>query len=162
MDRAERFWDNRAERFDERSPQFQQTYLRTLENTKKHLNGGDLVLDYGCGTGNFALDLAGHVKEIRGIDLSSKMIAAAMRKAVEHQTENVHFTHATLFDDGSAPESFDVVLAFNILHLVEDPPQVMHKIHELLRSGGLLVSSTPCLGENMSFFSFLIRILGKL
>ena len=61
------------------------TYKKTLEITKKHLKSSDIVLDYACATGLYSIELAGNVKEIHGIDISSKMIEAAERKATEHK-----------------------------------------------------------------------------
>ena len=94
------------------------------------------------------------------------MVEAAKRKAVERKIENVDFAHATLFDERNKRESFDVILAFNILHLLDDTRQAAQRIAELLKPGGLFISITPCLKEKMaflnkselSFFLLLIRM----
>ena len=96
------------------------------------------------------------MKEIHGIDISSKMIEAAKRKAGERKIENVDFAQATIFDERYRRESFDVILALNIMHLVEDAQKVMQRIYELLKPGGLIISSTACLGEKKTFLSSLL------
>lgn len=128
---------------------FRPIHLKNIEQTKKHLNTNDIILDYGCGTGTKALELAGSVKNIIGIDFSAKMIEEAKRKNAVSKAENVDFIRAVIFDERFQKESFDVITAFNVLHLLEDPDRVMHRITELLKPGGLFLSSTPCLGEKM-------------
>ncbi|UCE37493.1 MAG: class I SAM-dependent methyltransferase [Thermoplasmata archaeon] len=166
MDKSEKIWDKIADNYDKSEKRFEPIHKKTIENTKKYLNSTDIVLDYGCATGTKALELASSVKRIQGIDISSKMIEAAKRKAVERKIENVVFTHAIIFDERYKRESFDVILAFNILHSLEGHKQVLKRINELLKPGGLFISVTPCLKEKMairnrlelSFFRLLIII----
>jgi 2-polyprenyl-3-methyl-5-hydroxy-6-metoxy-1,4-benzoquinol methylase len=132
------------------------------EKLKKYLHGSDMVLDYGCGTGTIALKFADMVKEIHGIDTSGKMIEAAQRKAAERQIENVNFAQSTIFDERLQSESFDVVLAWGILHLVDDRQNVIKRINELLKPGGLLISATECLGEKKSAITSLLSLLMKI
>ena len=162
MNKTEKFWDKLANQFDRRTKHFEQAYIKTVENTKKHLHAGDIVLDYGCATGEVAIEIAGNVKEVHGIDISSKMIAAAKSKAAEHKIEKIDFTHATLFAEGFKQGSFDVILALNILHLVEDTQKVMQRINDLLKPGGLVISATTCMGEKKSFINILLFLLTKM
>ncbi len=157
--KSEKFWDMISKKFDERSSYFEQTYIKIFENARKYLNGGNIVLDCGCATGTVAIEIAGLVKEIHGIDISSRMIDAAKRKASERRIKNIDFAHATIFDERYKRESFDVILALNVLHLVEDPQKFMQRINELLKPGGLIISATGCLGERKTFFSFIIFAL---
>jgi len=39
---------------------------------------------------------------------------------------------------------YDVILAFNILHLIEDAPAAIQHIHGLLKPGGIFISKTVC------------------
>lgn len=153
MNKSEKFWDRTAKNFDNGESRFEPIHVKTIENSKKYLNENDTVLDYGCATGTKAFALAGHVKKIQSIDISSKMIEGAKSRAVEQNIENVDFLHATLFDERLGDESFDVVLAFNILHLLEDQKQALQRISNLLKPGGLFISNTPCLKEKMAFLN---------
>ena len=163
MDRAEKFWDGRAESFDAPSGNDDPDpiYTRKIEVTKKYLDTDAVVLDFACATGYISLDLADVAGQVHGIDISSKMIEAAKRRAAEREIENVHFAHATVFDDKYASESFDVVLAFNILHLVNDRPKVIQRINELLKPGGVFISATPSV-ESMSLPGLLMVLLSKI
>ena len=105
------------------------------------------------------------MKEIHAIDISSKMIEIAKGKAVASNVENVNFEVMDIFDKGFEKESFDMILAFNMLHTVPNPQDVMQRINELLKPEGLFISVTPCLGQKMSFLVNvqiqLVRILCK-
>jgi len=149
MYRAEKFWDYIAGDFDKTEKRFEQAYLENIERTKRYLNNGDIVLDYACGTGVLCTAIADKVGRICAMDISSKMIDIARRKASDRKIENIEFIHATLLDKVLDGRSFDVVLAFNILHTLEDYPQIVQKMMELLKPGGLFIATTPCLGEKM-------------
>ncbi|WP_404821686.1 methyltransferase domain-containing protein [Pseudoalteromonas aurantia] len=59
-----------------------------------------------------------------------------------------------------------VVLAFNMLHTVDNPLKVIKRIHELLKHDGLFISSTPCLADKRSLLvslqMYLVTILSKI
>jgi 2-polyprenyl-3-methyl-5-hydroxy-6-metoxy-1,4-benzoquinol methylase len=163
MNKSEKFWDKVANQLDKQDNKMDQTYIKTVENTKKHLIVSDIVLDYACGTGIITNEIAENVKEIHAIDISSRMIEVAKSKASERKIENINFAQSTIFDERYKRESFNVIMAFNILHLLEDTQKVIRRINELLKSGGLFISATPCLGEKMAFlgpFLFLLRKIG--
>lgn len=77
-------------------------------------------------------------------------------------TDNAQFSKTDLFDATLKPGSYDAIMAFYILHLVDDPAQVFKRIHELLKPDGRLICETPCLGESGSVVGWLIAFLGKL
>lgn len=155
MNKTEKFWDNIAETFDKKEERFEKINIETIENTKRFLETGNVVLDYGCATGTKTFALAGHVKKIQGIDISPKMIQGAKRKAAEQKVGNVDFAHTTIFDEKLKNGSFDVVLALNILHTIKENRQALERISELLKPGGLFISITPCLNEKMSFLNYI-------
>lgn len=145
--KAEKFWDRLARTWGKPTEESEQTDTKVLAKTRPYLKATDTVLDYGCAKGSVDLKLAAAVNAIHGIDISSKMIAAAREAAEARKVANVSFTKATIFDESLDRESFEVVLAFNIFHLLEDAPQALRRIDELLKPEGLLISVTPCLGE---------------
>jgi len=164
--KTEKIFDMSANTYDKtEGKRFEPIHIKALENTKKYLKGSDIVLDYGCATGTKALELADKVAQVHGIDISSKMIETATKKAAERKIDNVGFTQATLFDERYARESFDVILASAILHLLENRREVVQRITQLLKPRGLFISSTTCLAEKMTFemkFKFLpVLLLGK-
>lgn len=145
-----KFWDRLARNYDDEVGE------ETTAITRKYLRKDDTVLDYGCARGAYTIALADDVKEIRGIDISPKMIELARARS-----EKIRFETATIFD---IEEQFDVILAYNLLHLVEDTEKVLHKIDQNLKPGGRFVSVTTCMNEQLmlriaGFFTRLFGIL---
>jgi 2-polyprenyl-3-methyl-5-hydroxy-6-metoxy-1,4-benzoquinol methylase len=162
MNKSEKFWDRVANQSAEQTNKIDETYLKTIDNTKKYLKPGDIVMDYACGTGIITNEIAHDVKEIYAIDSSSRMIEVAKSKAGERNIENINFEQSTIFDVRNKNESFNVITAFNILHLLEDLHEVLQKVNELLKPGGLFISATPCLGETNRIIGILIFLVSKI
>ena len=139
-----RFWDRTARKYAADPISDMAGYERTLARTRHYLKPDHVVFEFGCGTGTTALALAPAVGRIVATDLSGEMIAIA-REKVAQGAPNVAFEVATP-DAASWPETFDVALGFNVLHLV-DPLAAMRGVYRLLKPGGLFISKTPCLKD---------------
>ena len=161
MNKSEKFWDKRADSYDKQWQKPRTTPIKALEITKPYLDKNCIVLDYGCATGTRTNILAEDVNEIWGIDISSKMIEEAKRRANESKVENVHYLHATIFDERLEKESFDAIVAYSILHLIDDLEKVIRRVYELLKPGGFFISETIALGEKKSLLSGIMCLLTK-
>lgn len=156
-DKEEKFWDKQAKSFaghDQPKLDNHKDFITTL----KYLNPGDTVLNYGCATGVVANALADRAKEIHGIDISPRMIEMAREIAAERNINNVHYAPGTIFDDSLPKESFNMVLAFRVLHVLEDVPAVIRRVNEILKPGGVFISVTICLGEKKGLMGALILL----
>jgi 2-polyprenyl-3-methyl-5-hydroxy-6-metoxy-1,4-benzoquinol methylase len=155
-----------SKNYDKTEERFGYIHRKSRENTKKYLEENNIVLDYGCGTGTTACELANQVKKIHAIDISPKMIEISKQKAAGSKVENINFEATDIFDSGLKKETFDTILAFNILHTVSNPRVVVQRINELLKPEGLFISVTPCLRDKISFLVNiqiqLVRILCKI
>ncbi|WP_346320913.1 class I SAM-dependent methyltransferase [Chitinophaga sp. YIM B06452] len=147
MNRSEKFWNNNAGGYDKEEMKDRDGRIRILDKTRKYLRQEGNVLDYGCATGIVANAIAGEVNGITGIDISPEMIRVARQSAGELNIRNVTYACSTIFDEKLKAGSFDVILAVYLLHLLEDMPGALARIHELLKPGGLFISVTPCLGK---------------
>jgi 2-polyprenyl-3-methyl-5-hydroxy-6-metoxy-1,4-benzoquinol methylase len=161
MNKSEKFWDKSASRFEQEEKKDEQTYIKIIERTKKYLKTSDNVLDFGCGTGLISNEIAGNVKLIHAIDISSKMIEIAKSKADNRKIQNIDYTHSTIFDESYKSGSFDVILAFYILHLLKDNHKTIQRINDLLKPGGLIISVIPCIGEKI-FLNISLSLLSKI
>ena len=155
--KAEKFWDFLAPNYE--AGDGDPSEREDLEIIHKYLRPEDSVLELACGPGTLAIYLAGRVKEIHAIDISGKMIARAERKAAEQKVNNIHFAHTTIYEAGYPNNSFNVVMAFNILHLLKDAQEIVQRINQLLKPGGYFISSTPCLAEKKAFVNHLLSPL---
>ncbi|XMB66614.1 class I SAM-dependent methyltransferase [Mycoplasmatota bacterium zrk1] len=161
MNQSEKFWDNMASKYDQEEKKDELTYIKIIEKIKKYLKLSDVVLDYGCGTGKISSEIAGSVKVIYANDISSKMLDIAKTKTDGRKIKNIEYAHSTIFDERYEKDSFDVILVFYVLHLIEDTPKVIQRINELLKPGGLFISVTPCMGEKR-FLRKLLYLLSKI
>lgn len=162
MNKAEKFWDKRAKGYENQEKRSKPVYNRAVEKTKSYLKESDNVLDYGCGPGLMTNQFTKHVKKILGIDISAKMIDVARQNAEEDKIENIEYAQSTIFDETLEDESFNVITAFNILHLEEDERKTLRRINELLKPGGLFISETVCLAEKKTFLSFVFNLISKI
>ena len=162
MDKSEKFWDKQAKDFTDHEQHTRLSENKDFITTLKYLNIDDTVLDYGCATGIISNAIADKVKEIHGIDISSKMIEIAKIKASERNIENIHYTHATIYDERYKKETLDVILAFRILHMLEDVEAVVRRINELLKPGGTFISVSACMGDKKTLLSILVFLASKM
>lgn len=152
------FWDRRATKYDLEIGKHGADYVETLARTKALLSVREVVLDLGCASGEIALGIAPFVQSVHGIDTSSGMIALAAKKAGDRAIENVAFDAVDVFDRSLDARGHTAVLAFGVLHLVEELRPVLCRVHELLPTGGLFVSQTPCFRESRLLFSLLVSL----
>ena len=105
---------------------------------------GSLVLDYGCGVGDFSLLLAHHGARVCGIDISPKLIeqarASALRTGLNGSAPEffVGDAHRTPFDDSS----FDFVFGNGALHHL-DLGKACAEISRILKPGGRAIFQEP-------------------
>lgn len=142
-----RFWDRAAAKYALSPIKDQDAYEHTLAETRKHLSLNDRALEIGCGTGSTAVLLAPGVATLTASDISGEMIKIAKEKAAAQNVTNLDFVQAVPTDAKLAKQPYDVVLGFNILHLLDDLPEDLKVLRARLRPGGLLISKTPCLGD---------------
>ena len=160
MQQAAQFWDRVAEKYARRPVRDEEAYAQTLERTRTYLKQSDHMLELGCGTGTTALKLAGAVERITASDLSPNMIRIARDKADSAGIDNVRFVTADLFDSALAGTTYDVVAAFNLIHLLQDPEAAVRHVHALLKQDGFFISKTPCEpGTGAPFVYRLLRLV---
>jgi len=153
------FWDNIAEKYAAQPIKNMSAYQETLVRTRAYLSQDQGVLEIGCGTGTTALNLADDVGRYTASDFAGHMIAVANRKLETATVRNVTFLTAEVFDDAFQPQGYYVILAFNLLHLIEKPEDTLARVHTLLKPGGLFISKTVCLDGYKWFVPPMISVM---
>jgi ubiquinone/menaquinone biosynthesis C-methylase UbiE len=160
-----RFWDKIARKYAADPIEDLGGYERTLVRTRELLAPNHRVLEVGCGTGSTALRLAPQVGAYVASDVSPEMITIAREKLATAPQPNLEFHVADADLPSSDVGTYDVVLAFNVLHLVADLDRALESITRALKPGGLLVSKTACLYEMNPIVPWLMlpimRLFGK-
>ncbi|MGB5636779.1 MAG: methyltransferase domain-containing protein [Waterburya sp.] len=158
MNYSAKFWNKIAEGYSRQPIADEAAYQKKLQVTQEYFKPEMEVLEFGCGTGGTAIIHAPYVKHIRAIDFSSEMIKIAQGKAEAQNINNVTFEQLTIEELTVADESFDVVLGLGILHLLENKKEVIAKVYKMLKPGGVLITSTACLGDTMKWFKVIAPI----
>lgn len=123
--------------------------------TKPAPFAGLRLLDIGCGGGLLSEPMARLGAVVVGADAAARNIPVAQLHA-EAQGLAIDYRHTTAEALAGAGESFDVVLAMEIIEHVADPQGFATTCRNLLKPGGLMVMSTL----NRSAKSFLAAIIG--
>lgn len=105
-----------------------------------HVAKGKKVLDIACGEGYGANLLAQAAIEVTGADINQETIAAARKK---YGRSNLKFETASTLALPFPDASFDMVVSFETLEHLEEQQQMIAELKRVLRSGGLLIISTP-------------------
>ena len=158
MHRSARFWNRVAKRYAKRPITDEAAYEEKLRITRGYFRPDMEVLELGCGTGSTAIEHAPHVKHIRAIDVSSKMLEIAQVRAKEAGVTNVIFECANIAGYTAGDCTVDAVLALSVLHLLEDRQATIASVHRMLKPGGVFVSSTMCLGDSMKWFGLIAPV----
>lgn len=146
MYKDEKFWNRIASKFD-RIEQNDPAYKIFIEKARGYLKADDTILDFGCGTGLICNEISENVEFIHAIDISTKMIEISKNKASLRNIKNIYFERTTIFNEKFKPGSLDAIIALNVFHLLEDPQTHFQRINQILKPGGLIISSTPCMSE---------------
>ena len=156
------FWNKIAEKYAADPIKDEVAYEATLDRVRHWLKPDWKVLEIGCGTGNTAVKLAPSVLEYTGTDLSSEMIRMAEGRKAQVDLPGLSF-HPAQAEAVTREGQFDAVLAFNLVHLVEEPAALLAQIRAQLPEGGMFLSKTPCLANKpwLKPLVWLAKALGK-
>ena len=158
----EKFWDLISSKYAASPISDKSAYETKITKLKTYLTPAMSVLDVGCATGTQCGDIANNVKQVTGIDISGKLLAIAEQRMTERNLDNVEFLQTSVFDKTFQPGSFDMVMAFFVVHFFEDIDVVFERVHELLKPGGIFISETACLGNKSKLSGSLLRFAGHL
>ncbi len=100
-----------------------------------------LVLDVACGAGHVAEELAPHVHQVVGLDLTPALLQLGAQRLRQSGVRNV------LLQEGDATRlpfidgSFDLVVCRSALHHVPDPARAVAEMARVCRPGGRVIVS---------------------
>jgi len=107
------------------------------------IDPGFHVLDYGCGTGVFSFAsarLVGESGKVYAVDILPLAVGRVRRIAAKQSLANIE-TIRTECGTPLADESIDVVLLYDVFHLLGDQEAVLAELHRLLKPGCVLAFS---------------------
>jgi SAM-dependent methyltransferase len=125
----------------------------------------DNVLEIGCGSGLLSFKIIPLVNQFVGYDLSKEMIKQCEMKLKNFDYRNAHFFEG---DVANPPDlgKFDKILLVNVLHIVDNPEDVLVQVKKYLTEKTKLMIVSYCHGEKMSWkfklLSFFMKLGSKL
>ncbi len=133
------FWAAHPDRFDEAVAAYHSQFLATAA-----IDETATVLDVGCGSGQATRDAArcATAGSALGVDLSSRMIELARRRAESEQVANATFQQADAQVHPFCDQSFDIAISRHGSMFFGDPVAAFTNIARALRPGGRLVLLT--------------------
>jgi ubiquinone/menaquinone biosynthesis C-methylase UbiE len=100
---------------------------------------GEFILDAGCGTGVFTLDMISCGARVVGIDLSLSMIRRARQKA---RSPQLRIISADILRLPFPENSFDKTVSVTALEFIPDGQKAITELLRVTRKGGTLVVAT--------------------
>jgi 2-polyprenyl-6-hydroxyphenyl methylase/3-demethylubiquinone-9 3-methyltransferase len=131
--------------------------VRRFDREPKRLDclTGLRVLDIGCGGGILSEPLARLGASVVGADPSETNIEAARHHAAQSDLA-VDYRCTTAEELAAAGETFDIVLAMEVVEHVADVGLFVNRCAEMVKPGGLLIVATL----NRTLKSFALAIVG--
>ena len=101
---------------------------------------GQRVLDAGCGTGYGSADLAQSAAAVTGVDISADAIEYA---SASYRIPGLRFLESSCTAIPLPPESFDLVVAFEVIEHLADYRAFLIECARVLTPEGLFIVSSP-------------------
>jgi 2-polyprenyl-3-methyl-5-hydroxy-6-metoxy-1,4-benzoquinol methylase len=136
---------NDSARFDKGAASWDANAVRTARANAVAREFGKIVaklprkpdlFEYGCGTGQSILPVAGKCRSVTGCDFSEPMLEKFRENAAAAGVTNAVTIRCDLRSDPLPPSRYDIVVCSMTLHHVEDVAGLLGKFALLLRPGG--------------------------
>lgn len=115
-----------------------------------YLAAGSLVLDFGCGQGAFSQRLADAGMIVDVCDLDTSQLKATVRKKYQLDLNTADIK-------ASIGEKYDAVIAMEIIEHLHDPWKYLDDCISVLKSGGVIILSTPNISNSLSRLRHFLR-----
>lgn len=135
------FWDNVAGVYDIFVNIInKKTHIGLCSAIEEMISPQDTVLECACGTGMLSGVIAPKCNRLIATDFSEKMLCKARKKYGRYS--NTEFKYGNILQIEFPDASFDVVVAANVLHLLDEPYKALSELDRVCRKGGKMVIPT--------------------
>lgn len=159
MEAAVSFWDKNAKRYDRFMGRDRAAYEALYEKIRPVVRHRT-VLEVAAGTGLISRNIVDAARWIEATDASEEMICQARR---ENFSAKLRFSVQDLFHLPYGDETFDVVIAANVLHVIPRPEAALRELSRVLRPNGVLIAPTFTHAENSVYGklrAFVLKLAG--
>lgn len=156
------FWSTFAKFYDVAEAINGDVYREMLSITGAIISQDAVVLDCAAGTGALSIAAAERAKSVLCTDDSEEMLSVAKKKCKRRHLENVSFERRNIFHLEDEDNTYDVVMAGNVLHLLIGPENAVRELCRVAKPGGKLLLPTFVLKDKNSLSETLLGIYKKL
>ena len=154
------FWDRVAFVYDIFANIINKKVHKKLkEIVANEITKDDDVLECACGTGMLTKVVAPKSKSIIATDFSSKMLKRAKKKCKKFN--NVEFMNANIMKLDFDDNSFDIVIAANVIHLLDDPIKAINELDRVCKENGKIIIPTYMNKDEKGNTSGFAKRIGK-
>jgi SAM-dependent methyltransferase len=123
-----------------------------LELANENSSEGSVILDVGCGVGNYIIALSKNNRVCFGIDpLHEVSLLKAQQKAKDEDV-NIPLIHGVSENLPFGNGKFDMILLLSTFQHVGDQHKTLSEIERVLKDNGLLLVSVPLSKNIFTFF----------
>ena len=133
-------------------------YYGTGSAVARLIRPGDTVLECACGTGAIASAIAPACARVVATDFSEGMLKQARKKLARFP--HVVVEQADITDLHYADDSFDAVVAGNVIHLLPEPGDALKELKRVVRPGGTIIVPTYMIPKKRAHTMFL-RVISR-
>lgn len=135
------FWDRVAWIYDVFTNIInRKTHKALINSIERMISDNDDVLECACGTGLLSGTIAKHCKQLVATDLSLKMLKKAKKKY--KNIANIEFRQGNIMQIEYPSESFDIVVAANVIHLLDNPVKALQELNRVCKENGKIIVPT--------------------
>ena len=120
----------------------------------------DTVLECACGTGMLSKGIAPKCKELIATDFSVGMLKEAKKNCA--YLTNIKFKKADIMKLNCKNDTFDKVVAGNVIHLLDNPYAALKELLRVCKKGGKVIIPTYINNENTGKPKVFVHLLEKL
>ena len=117
-----------------------EVYQGTGKIVAGYIGKDDSVLECACGTGAISVHIAPVCKKLTATDFSKKMLRQTQKKCAGF--DNVIYRFADITALKCRSNSFDVVVAGNVIHLLDEPYRALDEFVRVCKPGGKIIIPT--------------------
>ncbi len=143
------FWDKVSAFYDLSESINGKVYNEMLRLTRAMTPSGAQVLDIAAGTGELSIAASRKAWSVICADTSEKMLEKARSKAMLKNIHNIRFEKRNIYHLNDDDESYDAVIAGNVLHLLDNPRKAVRELYRVTRTGGKILLPTFMTDKNM-------------
>ena len=156
------FWSTFARFYDVSESLNGSVYREMVSITARLVPHGAAVLDCAAGTGELSLAAARKAERVVCTDCSGEMLNVARKKAKKRRFVNIEFERANVFHLDYADGEFDIVIAGNVLHLLDNPENAVRELSRVTKDGGKILLPTFMTRDKAAISEVLLKAYKKL